>query len=116
MNDYTKLPMEDSQVTSTKPSARERFVEAMKQWYTDHRYCEDSWYSCPKNEEGCADDSQGDDCNCGADQSLIAKRQAVEAFADMECDASVGVCCKRAHHSCKCHAACIADLLKEIGL
>ena len=33
----------------------------------DHYYCEDSWYSCPKAEGGCADDYQGDECNCGAD-------------------------------------------------
>jgi hypothetical protein len=32
-----------------------------------HRYCEDQWYSCPRAEGGCADDSQGDGCNCGAD-------------------------------------------------
>jgi len=32
-----------------------------------HYYCEDSWYSCPRAEEGCADSSQGDECNCGAD-------------------------------------------------
>ncbi len=34
----------------------------------DHTYCEDSWYSCPKSEGGCADESQGIACNCGANQ------------------------------------------------
>ena len=33
-----------------------------------HNYCEDSWYSCPKAEDGCADDREGDECNCGADR------------------------------------------------
>ena len=33
-----------------------------------HRYCEESWYSCPKAEDGCANKSEGDDCNCGADE------------------------------------------------
>ncbi len=33
-----------------------------------HYYCEDSWYSCPKNEDGCADDNAGTECNCGADE------------------------------------------------
>ena len=33
-----------------------------------HYYCEDGWYSCPKNPDGCANDGMGPDCNCGADQ------------------------------------------------
>lgn len=33
-----------------------------------HYYCEDSWYSCPKAEDGCADDRRGPDCDCGADE------------------------------------------------
>lgn len=33
-----------------------------------HRYCEDSWYSCPKSEDGCANPEWDDDeCVCGAD-------------------------------------------------
>ena len=32
-----------------------------------HETCEDPWYSCPKSEEGCANDNQGDECTCGAD-------------------------------------------------
>ena len=35
--------------------------------YMQHRQCEDSWYSCPKSEDGCANDGEGDECNCGAD-------------------------------------------------
>ena len=34
-----------------------------------HNYCEDSWYSCPKAEDGCANDYlAADECNCGADE------------------------------------------------
>ena len=49
-------------------------VAALKQLYQPHLSCEDIWYSCPKSEEGCADDRQ-DECNCGADyyNSIITK-------------------------------------------
>jgi len=34
-----------------------------------HYSCEDSWYSCPKSENGCYNDAYPDDeCNCGADE------------------------------------------------
>lgn len=34
-----------------------------------HKWCdEDNWYSCPKAPDGCADDSRGPECDCGADQ------------------------------------------------
>lgn len=33
----------------------------------EHLDVEDCWYSCPKAEDGCCDDAQGDECNCGAD-------------------------------------------------
>jgi len=33
-----------------------------------HTYCEDDWYSCPKAEDGCADDRRGPECDCGADE------------------------------------------------
>lgn len=42
-------------------------LEKLNSLKRGHRYCEDTWYSCPKHPEGCADDSQGDVCNCGAD-------------------------------------------------
>lgn len=32
-----------------------------------HYECEDPWYSCPKSQDGCANDRAGADCNCGAD-------------------------------------------------
>ncbi len=33
----------------------------------EHYSCEDSWYSCPKAEGGCANDTEGDECKCGSD-------------------------------------------------
>lgn len=42
--------------------------EALEGLKREHTNCEDCWYSCPKSVDGCCDGSQGDDCNCGADQ------------------------------------------------
>jgi hypothetical protein len=67
-------------------------IEAMKQALKalennrrTHYYCEDNWYSCPKHEDGCANDYEGDECNCGADKAnaeidvaITALRQAIE--------------------------------------
>lgn len=39
---------------------------------THHRYCEDSFYSCPKHPEGCTDDNAGTECDCGADVAIAA--------------------------------------------
>jgi hypothetical protein len=53
-----------------------------------HRYCEDTWYSCPKHEDGCANDSEGDECNCGADEANIEIDAAItslrQAIAEWE--------------------------------
>lgn len=40
--------------------------ETMERLRLTHHNCEDSWYSCPKHEDGCADERQTE-CNCGAD-------------------------------------------------
>jgi hypothetical protein len=43
--------------------------EALLKSKRDHYYCEDSWYSCPLSEDGCADEQYpNDECNCGADK------------------------------------------------
>ena len=34
----------------------------------DHYFCEDCWYTCPKHEDGCCNDAEGNECNCGADK------------------------------------------------
>lgn len=33
-----------------------------------HYNCEDPWYSCPKSSDGCVNDAQGPECNCGVDK------------------------------------------------
>jgi hypothetical protein len=51
-----------------------------------HYHCYDSWYSCPKSDDGCANDLDGDDCNCGADEhnaevlSIVAQLNDAIAF------------------------------------
>lgn len=35
--------------------------------HREHYSCEDSWYSCPKSEDGSSDESAGSECNCSAD-------------------------------------------------
>jgi hypothetical protein len=75
-------------------------IEAMKQVLEvlnnnrrKHYSCEDSWYSCPKDEDGCANDQAGDDCTCGADKSnveidaaIAALQQAIEEAEKQEPD------------------------------
>lgn len=43
-------------------------LELLKASKQPHTYCEDPWYSCPKHEDGCADDRRGPECDCGADE------------------------------------------------
>ena len=47
-----------------KEAIRKEFREKFP---VSHYYCEDSWYSCPLSEEGCADDSKSG-CCCGAEE------------------------------------------------
>ena len=44
-------------------------LEALEANRRTHYYCEDSWYSCPKHEDGCANEAEGNECNCGADKA-----------------------------------------------
>lgn len=51
-----------------KKTVRE-IVEFLKQCKREHRYS-DGWYSCPKAVDQYGNkvyDTQGDECNCGAD-------------------------------------------------
>lgn len=43
-----------------------------------HYGCEDAWYSCPKHEDGCANDNQGTECICGADDANKHRAALVE--------------------------------------
>jgi hypothetical protein len=46
---------------------KEELIEAVAALKIGHNYCEDSWYSCPKAEDGCSDKTKGEECDCGAD-------------------------------------------------
>lgn len=51
-------------------------LESLKE---SHYYCEDSWYSCPLAEDGCADDRKPKDkCDCGAE----GQRKRVDAIIE----------------------------------
>jgi len=47
-----------------------------------HYSCEDSWYSCPKDPDGCVNDQAGDDCTCGADKSNVEIDAAIAALQE----------------------------------
>lgn len=32
-----------------------------------HHESPDCWYSCPKSDDGCCDESRGNNCTCGAE-------------------------------------------------
>jgi len=53
----------------TKDKALDLALEALENNRRTHYYCEDTWYSCPKHEDGCANEAEGDECNCGADKA-----------------------------------------------
>jgi len=50
---------------TTQAAGLERLASLAKR---GHTYCEDGWYSCPKAEDGCADENRGPECDCGADE------------------------------------------------
>jgi hypothetical protein len=63
-------------------------LEALENNRQTHYYCEDTWYSCPKHEDGCANDSEGDECTCGADKANVEIDAAItslrQAIAELE--------------------------------
>ena len=52
----------------TKDTALKLAISTLQEARRRHFYCEDTYYSCPKHEDGCADDRQPYICNCGADE------------------------------------------------
>jgi len=58
-------------------------VEWLNKAKRTHYSCEDCWYSCPKSGDGCCDDRQGDECNCGTDK-WNAEVDAMLAAAQQE--------------------------------
>ena len=54
-------------------------LEALRKLaYRSHYYCDDKWYSCPKSEGGCENDTHGDECTCGADEHNEEVNKAFE--------------------------------------
>ena len=66
----------------TKDEALKLALEALENNRQTHHYCEDTWYSCPKHEDGCANDSEGDECNCGADKANAEIDKAITAIKE----------------------------------
>jgi len=66
----------------TKDEALRLALEALGSNRRTHHYCEDTWYSCPKHEDGCANDSEGDECNCGADKANAGIDKAITAIKE----------------------------------
>ena len=60
--------------------AAKQALETLEVSRRSHLYCEDPWYSCPKHEDGCANDLEGDECNCGADEENEKIDQAITAL------------------------------------
>ena len=60
--------------------AAQQALEALADSRRSHHYCEDTWYSCPKHEGGCANEAEGDECNCGADKANEKIDQAITAI------------------------------------
>ena len=60
--------------------AAQQALEALKASRRSHHYCEDTWYSCPKHEDGCANELDGDECNCGADEENEKIDKAITAL------------------------------------
>lgn len=51
-----------------------------------HHYCEDTWYSCPKHEDGCAND-RNKECDCGADEQTAFNIKVAAALESCARDA-----------------------------
>ena len=66
MNDQIQTPSTRPAGAASELSAGLERLAALAKW--SHYYCEDSWYSCPKAADGCANDSRGPECDCGADE------------------------------------------------
>jgi hypothetical protein len=66
----------------TKDEALKLALEALENNKQMHYYCEDTWYSCPQHEDGCANDSVGDECNCGADKANAEIDKVITAIKE----------------------------------
>ena len=66
----------------TKDEALKMALEALESNKQKHNYCEDTWYSCPKHEDGCANEAEGAECNCGADEINAQFDKAITAIKE----------------------------------
>jgi hypothetical protein len=81
---FNQLGIQKQNITenmSALQAAAQQALAALKNNKRVHYYCEDTWYSCPKHEEGCANELEGDECNCGADE---VNKVLDAAIADLE--------------------------------
>lgn len=67
----------------TDRKAMQQALEALENNRKTHYYCDDTWYSCPQHEEGCANDSAGDECVCGADEANVEIDGAITALREV---------------------------------
>jgi hypothetical protein len=67
-------------MTKDEELAMDLALEALENNRRTHYYCEDIWYSCPKHEDGCANEAEGDECNCGADKANQEIDKAITAI------------------------------------
>ena len=49
---------------------RDKMMEVFEKHIHHYNCDDDTWYGCPKSSSGCADDSQGDECNCRRDKTI----------------------------------------------
>lgn len=59
----------------------DHIVQQINRLRVPHYICEDPWFSCPKSEEGCANDNAPDECTCIAEeheQRVVALLQWLE--------------------------------------
>ena len=66
----------------TKDEALKLALETLESNKQTHYYCEDTWYSCPQHEDGCANESTGDECNCGANEANAEIGKAITAIKE----------------------------------
>ncbi len=88
-----------------------------------HYYCDDTWYSCPKHEEGCANADVGEECNCGADRQIAEFDKAIKACKEAlkphpKCDEACMFQCQMERKEALAELALerMAQNAKELGL
>jgi hypothetical protein len=62
----------------------ETIVAEVNKLTLQHHQCEDSWYSCPKSEDGCCDENAGDKCNCGAEEHNNQVNRVIEIIRALD--------------------------------